>query len=236
MLDDEEKHQVSAMKIRNRRIKPLFDIEEKYQVSVDERYMKLRDSVQEKANKIRQLKEDAAARDQEAQLLIEESMQKRTEYEIGEEGSYEAVQEAFDTAREAGEAAKEAKNNVEQAIKEYRVRQDMLAKKEETVRMRIAAEIRQEHRAVIKKLQDALKKAVKINTEALRLEQAFRRNKQTRNVKLERELGGLPGLGIRALMNIGLNPDGTRNREIGADMSEYKRWLWKVQNYGYLED
>jgi len=222
---------------KRRRMK-MLEVEEKYQVRADERYMKLKDSVQAKADDIRQLREDAKDLDQKAQLLIEESMRKKAEYDIGAETSYEAVQEAFDTARKAGEAAKEAKNNLEQAIKEHRVKQGMLAMEGETVSMRIAAEIRQEHRAAVKKLTVALGKAAKVNAEILNLEHAFRQVRSyaswARNGKLERELGYLPGFGIRELMNFAFNPDGTRNK--GVNFSEYERWLKRVREYGYLED
>jgi hypothetical protein len=106
-------------------------------------------------------------------------------------------------------------------------------KEEEAVKTRIAMELRQKHREAVKKLQAALEKAAKVNTEVLRIERAFDLNKKTRNTRLSRTLGGIPQLGWYELLNA-MNPDGTRNKKV--PMSQYERWIKRVREYGYLED
>jgi hypothetical protein len=211
----------------------MLEVEEKYQASKDERFKRIKESALQTAERVRRLKEHAAACEREAQLLNEEAVQKKTALEIGDEVTEEAVQEAFETARMAENAAKEAKDNVEQAMKELRLKQEMLMKEEEAVKTRIAMELRQKHREAVKKLQAALEKAAKVNTEVLRIERAFDLNKKTRNTRLSRTLGGIPQLGWYELLNA-MNPDGTRNKKV--PMSQYERWIKRVREYGYLED
>lgn len=211
----------------------MLEVEEKYQASKDERFKRIKESALQTAERVRRLKEHAAACEREAQLLNEEAVQKKTALEIGDEVTEEAVQEAFETARMAENAAKEAKDNVEQVMKELRLKQEMLMKEEEAVKTRIAMELRQKHREAVKKLQAALEKAAKVNTEVLRIERAFDLNKKTRNTRLSRTLGGIPQLGWYELLNA-MNPDGTRNKKV--PMSQYERWIKRVREYGYLED
>lgn len=211
----------------------MLEVEEKYQASKDERFKRIKESALQTAERVRRLKEHAAACEREAQLLNEEAVQKKTALEIGDEVTEEAVQEAFETARMAENAAKEAKDNVEQVMKELRLKQEMLMKEEEAVKTRIAMELRQKHREAVKKLQAALEKAAKVNTEVLRIERAFDLNKKTRNTRLSRTLGGIPQLGLYELLNA-MNPDGTRNKKV--PMSQYERWIKRVREYGYLED